>query len=93
MLTSPPTSSISRGRSPNQPNATASATTGTRYSAAVATVTVNRATAYPQVTKPTADGSRPRNTTDTVAPIGADAIRPIAAGASGSRKRVPAHIA
>jgi hypothetical protein len=93
MLTAPPTSSAAVGTSPSQANDTARATTGTRYSTDVAAETVDRATAYPQVTKPSADGSSPSRTTDTVAGGGADATSRSADGASGTRRSVPLHIA
>jgi len=60
IATAPPAASAGPGTSPSHTNATTTATGGTRYSAAVDRATLSRAMAYPQVTKPSADGSSPR---------------------------------
>lgn len=59
-VTAPPASSRAPGTSDSHTKDTTSAIGGTRYRAAVETASGSRATAYPQITKPSAEGSSPR---------------------------------
>jgi hypothetical protein len=60
ITTTPPSSSPTSGTSPSQMNPIRTANAGTRYSSEVEVAIGRFATAYPQRTNPSAEGSRPR---------------------------------